>query len=207
MRIEVIPVSPLQQNARLVICEDTNEAILIDPGYNSERIIEKIKDTGVTVKFILATHGHIDHIGAVKAVKDILGIPFYMNKEDLIFFDSLLQHSMMFGMPNCQVPEVDVYVNNGETFSFGNLKIQSIHTPGHSPGSISYLIGNDIFTGDVIFSGSIGRTDLPGGSFQILEKSIKERLYTLPSDVVIHPGHGPSTTVGHEKSTNPFVKG
>ncbi|NUM36004.1 MAG: MBL fold metallo-hydrolase [Candidatus Brocadiae bacterium] len=207
MRMERIVVGPFQQNARVLVCEKTNEAILIDPGDEAELIEKKIQAMGVKIQYILATHAHIDHIGGVAVLQKKFTWPFYMHKGDEELAKSLPFQAAKYEIEGVEVPRIDKYIEDGEALFFGECRGIVIHTPGHSPGGVSFLFGEDVFVGDVLFSNSIGRTDLPGGSFAILQKSIKERLYTLPGNTRVHPGHGYSTTIEYEKAHNPFVRG
>ncbi len=207
MRIERISVGPFQQNARILVCEKTREAILIDPGDEAGRIGKKIEDMGLKVLYILGTHAHIDHIGAVSILQKEFSLPFYIHKGDAELVKSLPMQAAKYEIEGVEIPLIDRYIEDGDIFSFGECQGKAIHTPGHSPGGVSFLFGEDVFVGDVLFSNSIGRTDLPGGSFAILEKSIREKLYTLPGSTRVHPGHGYSTTIEYEKAHNPFVRG
>ncbi len=205
MKIEVMQVSPFEQNGRILICEQTKEAILIDPGEDPECFVKRIKELQLHVKYMLATHGHADHINAVGELQKIFQIPFYMHEEDAWLIPALPQQSERFGMPVRGIPTVTKYLEDNEPLQFGQMMGKAIHTPGHSPGSMSFLFGNDVFVGDLLFAGSVGRTDFWGGSFETLKQSIQKRIYTLPPATVIHPGHGPCTTVGEESLHNPFV--
>ena len=207
MQIEVILVGPFRQNARVLVCEKTNEAVLMDPGDDALLLAKKIQDMGVKIQYILATHAHIDHIGAVATLQKKFSWPFYIHKGDEILVQSLPVQAAKYEITGVEVPHIDHYIEDGQTFVFGNCEGKAIHTPGHSPGGVSFLFGEDVFVGDVLFSNSIGRTDLPGGSFSVLQKSIKDRLYTLPGNTRVHPGHGDSTTIEYEKANNPFVRG
>lgn len=207
MKIEVLVVSPFEQNARILICEKTKQAILLDPGDEADRFLDKIEEYNLLPQYILATHGHIDHIAAVHSLQKKLSIPFYIHKDDEDLVKSVVEQGNMFGISDLEVPKIDRYIQEGDIFTLGEYSGKAIHTPGHSRGGVSFLFGDDLFVGDVLFAGSIGRTDLPGGNFNILKKSIQEKLYTLPSQTRVHPGHGDSTTIGHEKRNNPYVRG
>ena len=206
MKIEVIVVSPFQQNSRIIICEKSKQAVIIDPGDEAERFAQKIAQLEVTPSYILATHGHIDHIGAVADLQQRLQLPFYIHEADRQFVDNLPLQATFYGMSGCRQPQVTRYIEDGEIFTVGELQGKAIHTPGHSPGSISFLFGKDLFVGDVLFAGSIGRTDLPGGDFKTLRTSIITRLYCLDPDTRVHSGHGPTTTIGREMTDNAFVR-
>lgn len=206
MQIEVITVSPFQQNARILICPETKKAVIVDPGDEAQRIMDRVKELEVDIQYILATHGHIDHIGAAAQIQKEWDLSFFMHKADQFLLDSLPLQCVQFGIPPLSPPNVTRYIEIGEIFEVGNLKGKVLFVPGHSPGSVGFLFGNDLIGGDALFAGSIGRTDLPGGSFTVLERSIQEELYTLADEVVVHSGHGPNTTIGQEKAHNPFVR-
>lgn len=204
MIIEIIVVSSFQQNCRILYCEDTKEGILVDPGDESEKILYKINQLGIKIKYILGTHGHLDHIGAVKEIQTALQVPFCIHKDDEFLLQCIQDQAEFFGWHSVEQPNIDKYLQDGDTLSFGKYTGMILHTPGHSQGSISFLVGKDILVGDLLFAGSIGRTDLPGGSFQSLLHSLQEKISALPDNTIVHPGHGPSTTVGYEKENNPF---
>lgn len=204
MIIEIIVVSSFQQNCRILYCEDTKEGILVDPGDESEKILDKINRLGIKIKYILGTHGHLDHIGAVKEIQTALQVPFCIHREDEFLLQHIQDQVEFFGWHSVEQPKIDKYLQEGDTLSFGKYTGMILHTPGHSQGSISFLVGKDILVGDLLFAGSIGRTDLPGGSFQSLLHSLQEKISALPENTIVHPGHGPSTTVGYEKENNPF---
>jgi len=205
MIIEVIPVSSFQQNARIISCEDTKEAILIDPGDEETKLLDRIQKKGVTIKYIIGTHGHIDHVGIASQMQSALHAPFCMHKDDAFLLERMLVQADFFNWGKVEIPRIDRFLNDGDVFCFGNYEVKVLHTPGHSPGSISLLIGRDVIVGDLLFAGSIGRTDLPGGNFDVLMKSIKEKLYPLPETTKVHTGHGPNTTIGYEKLNSPFL--
>ena len=206
MQIEVIVVGPIFENTRLLICEKTKEAVLIDPGDEADRIKQKIDNLQITLKYIFATHGHVDHIGAVAPLKKMFNVPFYIHKGDEGLVKRIPLQASLVGMNKVEVPQIDKYIEDNDIFMFGKLHMKAVHTPGHSPGSISFLVNGKAFVGDVLFSGGVGRTDLYGGDFNTLQKSIKEKLYTLPDATLVYPGHGPTTTIGHEKVNNPFIR-
>ncbi|BBM81983.1 MBL fold metallo-hydrolase [Candidatus Uabimicrobium amorphum] len=206
MQIEVLTVSPFAQNARILVCEKTKKAVIVDPGDEAQRIIKRAETLGAEVAYIWATHGHIDHVGVVHEIQEQLKVPFYMHKDDEEMLNSLPIQAKHFGLEINDVPKVDRFIDESDTLSFGECSCSILHIPGHSPGSVGFLFGKDLIGGDALFAGSIGRTDLPGGCFQTLRKSILEKLYTLPEDTVVHTGHGPNTTIGREKYHNHFVR-
>ena len=203
MILESRAVPPFQKNGFVVGCERTREAIVIDPGDEVDELVRATRERRLTVKYILLTHAHIDHITGVARAKE-LGAPVYLHRDDLPLYDRAVQQAQMFGFSVEQPPPVDVFYD-GTPIRFGDLEVQVHHTPGHCPGGVCLQIGNDLFVGDTLFAGSIGRTDLPGGHYETLMRSITEVLFPLGDEAVVHPGHGPDTTIGRERKTNPFV--
>ncbi len=206
MIINNIVVGPLEVNCYILGCEDTKEAAIIDPGDNADEIIKAIEKADLKPVYIINTHAHFDHIGGVRAVQDHFNIDFLLHEEDLFLINNASTQARAFGLDPIPKPNVNKFVNNGDKISLGNKVIDVIHTPGHSPGCVCYLIDNNVFVGDTLFAGSIGRTDLPGGSYETLINSIKEKLLPLGDSTVVYPGHGPSTTIENEKEHNPFLK-
>lgn len=205
MIIKTVVVGPLDVNCYILGCEDTKEAAIIDPGDNADEIIKVIHEEGLNPGFIINTHAHFDHVGGVKTIQERFKIDFFLHKEDLFLIDNVSEQAAAFGLNPIPKPEVVKFVNNGDKISLGNKFINVIHTPGHSPGCVCYHIDNNIFVGDTMFAGSIGRTDLPGGSYKTLINSIKERLFPLGDGTIVYPGHGPSTTIENERKYNPFL--
>ena len=206
MIIKNIVVGPLEVNCYILGCEDTKEAAIIDPGDNADEIISNIEKEGLKPKFIINTHAHFDHIGGVKSIQDHFKIDFCLHKEDSFLVENASEQATAFGLKPIAKPVVNKNVTNGEKVNLGNKSITVIHTPGHSPGGVCYYSDNNVFVGDTLFAGSIGRTDLPGGSYDTLINSIKENLFPLGDSTIVYPGHGPSTTIGNEKEHNPFLK-
>ena len=204
VRIHALVVGQLQTNC--YILQSQTEAIIIDPGAEPERIMRLITDTGLTPSRIIATHSHFDHVLGVDKLKRSFEIPFQIHKDDLPILESMQARVRQFmGIDVPPPPRVDGYLQDGDIIKFGTENIRVIHTPGHSPGSISLRGGAYVFTGDALFNHSIGRTDLPGGDLEILVNSIRKRLFTLDDETVVYPGHGPETSIGDERLTNPFV--
>ena len=206
MIVEMLTVGPFQENCFLVGDPSTNLGIVIDPGDDADRIIEHAKATGLEFKYIWNTHAHLDHVCAVEALKEAFDIPFLLHQEDEILLRNLPKQAAMFGLEIDKIPVVDTYIQSTDTLEIGNLKAKVLHTPGHTLGGVTFYFDTEgiAFVGDSLFQGSIGRTDLYGGNFDTLIKSIRERLFTLPDNVTAYPGHGPPTTIGMEKTTNPF---
>jgi glyoxylase-like metal-dependent hydrolase (beta-lactamase superfamily II) len=209
MTVRCFTVSPLAENAYLVVCDETKEAIFIDPGDEPTRLLQAVEEDGLSVTKIVNTHAHFDHVGAVMALKDALEAPFYLHQADEPLLERLLEVGPMFSIGDGRVPVVDHYLEEGQTVEVGNLAAEVLFTPGHSPGHVSLYFKDEgcVFVGDVLFAGSIGRTDLPGGSISTLMRSIENVLLGLPQETVVYPGHGPETTISREKSQNPFLTG
>lgn len=206
MRIHPIVVSPFQTNCYVLGCEETKEAIVIDAGYDADQILDIIEKEGYTLKFLINTHAHLDHISAVFEIKEKVGAPLWMHQGDQPVLDMLIPMQTQFGFGDHRVPKVDLYLEE-KTYAFGNIEFQVIHTPGHSPGGCCFLFEDVLFSGDTLFESSIGRTDLPGGSIDDLLASIKSKLLTLEENVIVYPGHGSSTFIGAEIEGNPFLMG
>jgi hydroxyacylglutathione hydrolase len=210
MIFEVRAVAPFHKNGFLIGCERTHEAIVIDPGDEAGELLAAVRDRDVEVTHILLTHAHIDHITGVGQVKDALDVPVYLHQDDLPLYDHAVQQGQMFGFSVRQPPPIDVFYDLTPIY-FGDYEVRVHHTPGHCPGGVCLQIGRkgtagaDLFVGDTLFAGSIGRTDLPGGNHEVLMRSITGVLFPLGDDSVVHPGHGPDTTIGRERTTNPFV--
>ncbi len=197
-----LTVSMFATNCYLVFCTETREAVVIDPGANGKGIIEKVKSYGLSIKYIINTHAHVDHIGANGKIKETFKVPILLGEKDLQIYEKPAFGLSLFFKKQ---PKPDRLISEGTRISFGRVYLDVLETPGHSPGSISLLSENAVFCGDTLFSGSIGRTDLPGGSHEQLIKSIHEKLLVLQDHVVIYPGHGPITTPGNEIFANPFI--
>jgi glyoxylase-like metal-dependent hydrolase (beta-lactamase superfamily II) len=183
------------------------EAILIDPGDEAPRLLAAVDAAGCRLTSLLATHGHFDHVGAAAAVQEACGLPLRCHEGDLEFIRRMPEIQAGYGFPGTAVPDTLPDLTDGARVPFAGGHLEVHHVPGHSPGQIMFVLPGHAVVGDCLFQGSVGRTDLPGGDFAILEKSIRERIYTLPDETVVVPGHGPDTTVGREKATNPFVRG
>lgn len=199
-------VGPLACNCYIVGDATTNEAIVIDPGGDAEVLATALRDKNLRVTAIVATHAHFDHLIAAESLRSLTGAPFYMHDADRPLLDWYGESGRMFlGLDLGPPPEVDTAAGEGDTLAAGAVELRVIHTPGHSPGSITLTAPGTIFSGDTLFAGSIGRSDLPGGDTRTLLGAIKEKLFSFDDDARVYPGHGPSTTIGEEKASNPFV--
>ena len=209
MPLEVLAhhvVGPLQCNCYIVGDRAAKEAIIIDPGDDAEAIAESLATQELRVTAIVATHAHFDHIVAAGRLRELTGAPFYLHKADGPILDWMQTSGRMFlGIELPPPPDVDRDASEGEILTAGSARLEVLHTPGHSPGSISLIADDAIFSGDTLFAGSIGRTDLPGGDTQALLDAVRDKLFRLEDDMPVWPGHGPSTTLGEEKRYNPFV--
>ncbi len=206
--VETFPVGPFQCNCSVLACADTKEAVVVDPGGDFDKILDVLRHYDLTVKWIVHTHAHLDHIYATREVKEETGATIGLHRDDLFLYDGFVMQARMFGWQPRQVLPVDTYYVHGDRLSFGKLSVEVLHTPGHTPGSCCFQLAGEplLLSGDTLFEGSVGRTDLPGGDFPTLERSIKSRLYTLDPDIKVIPGHGPPTTIGDESRFNPFVR-
>lgn len=201
-----IPTGPLEVNCYIVTDGHSEEAVVIDPGGDGDRIEELLRGKGLRPVALVDTHGHFDHIGGNAYLMSAFpGIDLCLHGDDLPYLRAAREHADYWNMPFEDSPEPTRLLHGGELVRAGSLELEVIHTPGHSPGGISLHIPGHVFTGDALFSGSIGRTDLPGGDYARLVSSIREGILVLPGDTVVHPGHGPETTVREETLHNPFL--
>jgi glyoxylase-like metal-dependent hydrolase (beta-lactamase superfamily II) len=210
MIVESQAVGPFMKNGFVVACPDTAEAVIIDPGDEVAGLLAFVQRHHMKVRHILLTHAHVDHITGVGKATQVLGAPVYLHEADLFLYDHAVESGAMFGMRVERQPPVDVYYTPGQVIRFGGLEARPHHTPGHCPGGVCLQIGKsgetgELFVGDTLFAGSIGRTDLPGGDYDTLIASIHTVLFAFGDGAVVHPGHGPDTTIGHERRTNPFL--
>ncbi len=206
-RIEIVRFTcgPFEENPYLLVGPSGQRAALVDPGIGSEPILEAIRSRGLTLHWILNTHGHLDHAGANAFFKERTGAPLAIHAADVPMILRLSRQAAMFGLEASDSPPPDVLLVEGEAVELDGVPLDVIHTPGHTPGGVCLRFGGRMLVGDTLFQGSVGRTDLPGGSWPTLVASIREKLFRLPDEVVCFPGHGPETTVGDERRTNPFV--
>jgi glyoxylase-like metal-dependent hydrolase (beta-lactamase superfamily II) len=210
VRYTTVPVTPFAQNCSVAWCEATMRAALIDPGGDLERIARAVEHAGVTVERVLLTHGHLDHVGAAAAAAERYGVPIEgPHRADAFWLDALREQAAMFGLPPTAPCVPDRWLDDGDTVSVGDERLAVLHCPGHTPGHVVFHHAGArlAFVGDVLFAGSIGRTDFPGGDFGQLIRSIREKLFPLGDDVRFVPGHGPESTFGEERHTNPFIAG
>ncbi len=207
MLLEILPTGPLQCNCSIFGDEVSGRALVFDPGDDVAEIQTILERRGLSVEKIVFTHAHIDHIGAGAEFKRLTGAPTYLHRAELPVLASLPQQAAWLGVPPPEAVEIDEFLEEGDTVEFGGRTFDVLFTPGHSPGSISLYSREDklIVSGDVLFRDSIGRTDLPGGDFDTLMRSIADKLYPLDDDVTVIPGHGPTTTIGRERVHNPFL--
>jgi hydroxyacylglutathione hydrolase len=205
---ETLPVGMLGCNCSVIGDETSREAIVIDPGDEVSKIIEILDRHRLTVKTIVITHAHIDHIGGAEKLRALTGAPVYMHEDDKMLSDRLDMQAAWLGMETPKDPGIDTPAREGDIIRAGSIGAHVLHTPGHTPGSISlYLpLEGRVIAGDTLFEGSIGRTDLPGGDTAQIGRSIRGKLYTLPDDTIVFPGHGGTTSIGEEKKHNPFVR-
>lgn len=199
-------VGPLACNCYVVGDPTTKEAIVIDPGGDAAALIEGLAEQELKITAIVATHAHFDHLIAAEAVREHTGAPFYMHKADHPLLDWFQESALMFlGMQTGPPPAVDTSMAEGDALKAGGVELNVLHTPGHSPGSIVLVGEGAVFSGDTLFAGSVGRTDLPGGDTSALVEAVKHKLFTLDLDLPVYPGHGPATTLQRERVSNPFI--
>lgn len=197
---------PIEANNYLLVDEETKEGALIDCSEMKQEIVDDANALGANIKYILLTHGHFDHVLGVNEMKKALGAKVYIHKSDVFMLENINQIMSLFGMnQKVEPPEYDELVEDGQELPLGNTKIKILHTPGHSEGGVCYLVDDKLFSGDILFRESVGRTDLYGGNFKTLLDSVKGVLFNLDDDINVYPGHGPSSTIGHEKNYNQFI--
>ena len=234
MILESAAVGPFFKNGYVAGCENTRQAVFIDPGDEVEQLLDFIRSEKLDVTHILLTHAHVDHVSGVAEAKRSLGVPIYLHKDDLFLYQNAVRTGMMFGLTVEEPPPVDVFYDGegpfdsadpaqgrpfdsadlaqGRPIVFGDYRVRVVHTPGHCPGGVCLAVSKQgdpsppyLFVGDTLFAGSIGRTDLPGGDYETLLRAITGTLFTFPDESIVYSGHGPETTIGREKATNPFV--
>ncbi|HZS48120.1 MAG TPA: MBL fold metallo-hydrolase [Blastocatellia bacterium] len=209
MILETIPVGLFQCNCQILGCEETRQAIVIDPGDEVERILTILNQHDLKVKYIITTHAHIDHVGGIKPLKDATGAAALMHEGDMFLYNNLQMQANLLGLSAPPTTHIDGMLGEGEKINAGTIEANVIHTPGHTPGSLTFDVPGQqrsLFTGDTLFAGSIGRTDLWGGDFQTIMRSLHEKLLPFEDDAIVYPGHGPITTIGEERAMNPFLQ-
>jgi hydroxyacylglutathione hydrolase len=206
---EILPVGPLQCNCSIVGDEQTREAMVIDPGDDVDEVFAIVQRHGLTVKQIVITHAHIDHIGGAAKLKRITGAPVLLNANDQALLKMLDVQATWLGMRPPEKTTIDTSLTTGDKLQAGSLVADVLHTPGHTEGSVClyFAAENKLIAGDTLFAGSIGRTDLPGGSYKKIMESLHGPVLALPDETIVVPGHGPLTTIGDERETNPFLAG
>lgn len=198
-------LGPLDNNTYLITCSATAETAVVDVGFDPEAVIAAIAEHGLRVRYLLGTHAHYDHAAGMRAVQEAVGGDYLLHPAERPLLEALSAQGALFGFPPARAPEVVLDLADGQRIALGEHALEVILTPGHSPGGVCFRAGSTLWVGDTLFAGSIGRTDLPGGSFEQLEQSIRTRLFPLGDDLKALPGHGPPTTLGAERKGNPFV--
>lgn len=206
MIVKAMAVGPIMANCFILGCETTREAAVVDPGDETDRILSALAQQKLQVTHIINTHGHFDHVGGNRKLKDATGAQLLIHTLDAPMLNHLSSNAAAFGLTAENSPAPDRMLEDGDTVTFGTVELQVLHTPGHTPGGISLLADGGVFVGDTLFAGSIGRTDFPGGDFGTLVASIQTKLFGLEDATKVYCGHGPETTIGREKRSNPFVK-
>jgi hydroxyacylglutathione hydrolase len=209
MILEMLTVGPFQENCYVIGDAESGVGAIVDPGDEAARIALAVEQTNLEIGQILVTHAHIDHVGAVGALADEYACPVLMHAEAEPMLKQLPTQALMMGLRFGKVPTVDRYIVDEEFLEVGGLKLESRYTPGHAPGHLAFYVESEglVLSGDALFAGSVGRTDLFGGSMEVLMRSIRERLLTLPDETRVYSGHGPETTIGNERTYNPFLQG
>lgn len=211
MILEVRAVAPFYKNGFVAACERTRQAAIVDPGDEVDELLGVVRDYDLEVGLILLTHAHVDHITGVAAAREAFSAPVYLHADDLFLYDKVVEQAAMFGFKARRQPAVDCFYDGG-TLAFGDCTVRVHHTPGHCPGGVCLEVRQaghadvHLFVGDTLFASSIGRTDLPGGSYETLMRSITQVLLPLGDEAIVHPGHGPDTTIGRERTSNPFIR-
>ena len=209
MTTKTLTVGPFQSNCFVLSCDDTKEAIIADAGDEATRILDYVTTNDLKVQFIINTHAHIDHVSGLAEVVEALSVPVLMHQDETPVYDNVAASATMFGLPVPRSTKIDRFISGGDEIKFGNVRGRIIDTPGHSPGGITIVFEDETppaaIVGDVLFAGSIGRTDLPGADHNVMMSTLKNVIMTFPDDMIVYSGHGPDTTIGHEKGTNPFL--
>ena len=213
MILEMCAAPPFMKNGFVLGCETTREGVIVDPGDEVDELIDAANRHGLAIRHILLTHAHLDHISGVARARQAFGAPVGLHRDDLFLYEAVVQHGLSFGLRVDPQPPPDFFYTPGQSIGFGTYEARVHHTPGHCPGGVCLQVGKAgeagrrLFVGDTLFAGSIGRTDLPGGDYATLMRSIRDVLMVFPDDFEVYPGHGPVTTIGEERRTNPFLTG
>ena len=211
MILEHRAAAPFFKNGYVIGCEETREGVIIDPGDEVDQLLEAAAGNGLSITTILLTHAHLDHVTGVAKAKKALGVPVWLHTADNFLYEQVVEQGLMFGLHVEPQPPIDRFYEGEGPLRFGRYTVRVLHTPGHCPGGVCLAVSREgeqkatLFVGDTLFAGSIGRTDLPGGSLETLLRSIREVLFTFPDDTVVRSGHGAETTIGQERRTNPFL--
>ena len=203
MIIKSFILPPIENNNYLIIDEDTKNAALVDCSDFNESVILELKKQDANLKYVLLTHGHFDHISGLNDLPE--GVKVLMHNSDMEWINEVNTYLPMIGMPSMEVPKIDEFIKDNDIIKLGNIEIKVIHTPGHTQGGVCFLIEDKLFSGDTIFRESVGRCDLPGGNFDQIVKSIEDKIFTLPENTIIYPGHGKTTSVAWEKEHNSYL--
>ena len=206
MKVQSFTVGPFQENTYLIVDDTTARAVIIDPGDEGRRLATAIRESGATLEAIWLTHAHVDHVGGIAAVKRVWDVPIYLHPADRALYDRAALQAAFYGLPFEPPPAPDRELADGDRLRVGSLEFEVMHTPGHAPGLVVIHGQGIAFVGDLVFAGSIGRTDLPLSDAEAMSASL-ERVSTLPDATVLYPGHGIATTIGRERATNPFLNG
>lgn len=205
MRIERFPVGPLDNNLYLLTPDQGSDVIVVDPSLESASVLRAIRERGLVVRRILLTHAHIDHILMAKPFRDATGAPLWLHEGDRTLYELGPIQAEQMGLAWPGTAPIDHWMADDEAVGIPGIEVRAIHTPGHSPGSVTFVTPEGLVVGDVLFRESVGRADLPGGDWETLVRSIRGRLFSFPKSTAVYPGHGPVTTIGHEMKVNPFV--
>ena len=205
LEIHSLNLGPLDNNTHVLACPATRECAVVDAGFEPEAVIDLVRRERLHVRWLLGTHAHYDHAAGMLPVQRAVGGDYALHPLDRPLLATVGEQAEMFGFPPADVPEIAHELADGERIALGGQVLEVIHTPGHAPGHCAFRHGGTVWAGDVLFAGSVGRTDLPGGSFETLARSIRQRLFALPDETRVLPGHGPATTIGEERRHNPFV--
>lgn len=205
MILEGFGVGPMDANCYIIGCEEKRVAAVVDPGAEGKRILARLEELKLKCRYIILTHGHVDHIGALNEVREATGAEVLMHKNDAAMLTNPAHNLSLFMGSPVKCKQADRFLGDGEQLKVGQVNLQIFHTPGHTPGGICIQAGNSLITGDTLFAGSVGRSDFPGGNHNVMIESIKTKLLQYPDETKVYPGHGPASTIGLEKKHNPFL--